>query len=139
MEMKEEKLTDYEGDEGKKVQHGAMDMSMEPKTYEILEEGTYECEYVGTAKKVSTQDGGEYFSHKWKVADEEDQFIFENSSMTLSPKSKLGDIFKACGFKVEEGAKLNLKDLVGKKCQLYVIVTPDGKYNAVKTHIPMKK
>jgi len=137
--MKEENLKEYEGNEGKKVQHEAMDMSIEPKTYEILEEGTYVCVYVGTAKKVSTQDGGEYFSHKWKVVDEEDVHIFENSSMTLSPKSKLGDIFKACGFKVEEGSKLNLKDLVGKECQLYVSVTPNGKYNFVKTHIPVKK
>ena len=141
MEQKTDELKEDEGDMSGKPKHGAMNRPMETKKYEILEEGTYECEYVGTAEKVSTQDGGKYFSHKWKVINdsEDPQYIFENSSTTLSPKSKLGDIFKACDFKVAEGATLNLKDLVGKKCQLYVVVTPDGKYNSVKTHIPLKK
>jgi len=141
--LEKPKEMEEEIEEKTETDFGVIDEKMtvkESKEFELLEEALYECEYLGTAKKVSSQDGGEYLSHKWEEI-ETGTFIYENSSLTLSTKSKLFDIFKACGFKAEQGTNLNLKDLVGKVCMLHVIQEKDSKgimRNRVKTHAPVK-
>jgi len=135
MEVKDTKLEEYE------EKYMAMDMKMVVKDstgdgeFEPLAEGVYECEYIGTVERTN-KDGNKYLGHKWEEV-ETGQWIFENSSYVVSEKSKLFDIFKACGVKIAVGEEVNLAQLVGKKCNLYLTI--DGKYNRIKTRMPVKK
>lgn len=128
---------------------GKLDLELKmdvKKEYELLASGLYECRYVGTSKretrevnKEGEEELREYFRHKWEVV-ETGKWLFENSSTTLSAKSRLGEMVKALGIETKPNQSLNLGDLMGRKCQLYVeSETKDGKvYNIIKAHIPLK-
>lgn len=110
----------------------------EPKKYPILPAGLYRAVYAGTQKRSNEE--GSYYRHKWIMLNEgkeTDRFIFENSSLSLSSKSKLGEMFKACGHELKLGELLNISWLVGKVCDLYVEIDDKG-YNRIKNHIPIK-
>jgi hypothetical protein len=127
MEMKEEKLEEFK----------ELDLALEVtenKSQFGLEPGTYVFVYVGTKKGIGEK--GEYLIHKWEEV-ETGTWVTEVSSLKVSPKSKLWDIFAACGVPVSVGKPANIKDLIGKSCMIQV--QQDGEYMKVKTHMALPK
>ena len=105
------------------------DLVLEAKesNFNLPDDGVYPCIYMGYSKKVNEINGErrEYLTHVWKIdsPDYPDQYVFQNTSLTLSDRSKLGEIVKALTGEVKAGEKVNLKELVGKKAKLVLIQT----------------
>lgn len=98
---------------------------------EPIKPGTYVCEYV-SGEKLSNPSGF-FWRHTWKETKSGRKFT-ELSSDKLSEKSKLWDIFRACGFTPKVGQKYKMGMLVGKRCLVSLDISADGKWNDVKTH-----
>lgn len=130
-----------------KLEFGAIDEPIEvgsgkKEDYEkLLDESTYIVEYVATAKST-WNDGTPCYSHRLKEV-ESGKWLYCRTSPKISKDSNLGKMFKAFGFVLEEGAKLNIKDLVGKQAFANVQIKPGRnngeKYNSIVGFSPLPK
>ena len=111
------------------------DLVLEAKesNFNLPDDGVYTCVYMGYSKKVNEINGErrEYLTHVWKLdhPDYPDQYVFQNTSLTLSERSKLGEVVKALNGDLKVGQQINMKSLIGKKAKLVLLQTtlPNGK------------
>lgn len=112
--------------------------------YPILKNGLYECEYLGTFEEI--RDNIKYFSHRWKEVTTS-KWVSEISNTAFTPQSKLHKIFEALDIEVKEGQEVDFSQLIGKRCQLYLVreertKTKTGEkfmVNTIKDHVKLEK
>jgi len=141
MKETQENLENVTGEENEEKEFGVLNQEIEvsdKKEYAPLEEGVYTLRYMDTKYEAEGQ-YGPHFIHRWEEV-ESGKWVTDVSSLTLSEDSKLYSIFKACGFELTPGGKMNIKDLVGKECMALLIVKTkgDATFNKVKSYTKKK-